>query len=221
MKKLYKLFALTCALCLVAATLSFTGCGKQEQTPAGSAAVSAGTESLSAEIETGADADLSATEEVDATEETKAPEKTETPEKTDKDEGKAPEATTNSSSSTSDNESTTTEKVEEPAAPSISTGTYSGSHVKNVAAMGANIYYSYSITLNDGGSYTYKVSYYSDMGGTNSETVSESESGSYTVDGNKISFSNGTSGTWSGNSMSVTRHVSERSSSADTISVSK
>lgn len=245
MRKMHKWLSLTCVVCLVASTLALGGCGDKDQETSNITGSSARTESLSAEAEmedlSVVEEEMSAVEE-ETVEETKAEDtkaeetKTENTKTESKDSDKSGNSSSSksdsassssssnsSSSSGSSSSSTTTEKTEEPAAPTISTGTYSGSHIKYVDAMDANIYYSYTIKINSDNTYKYTVKYYTDMSGQSTETVTETESGSYSVSGNAISFNGGkgSSGTWSDGSITVSRHVSERSSDKASITVSK
>ena len=95
------------------------------------------------------------------------------------------------------------------------TGTYGGTHT--TTAMGSSLTYACTITFNADGTYTYTVKF--NMMG---QTYTESESGTYKVNGSSLtlSSSNGTmSGSISGNSVSITRKVSSYSFSAATITL--
>lgn len=133
-------------------------------------------------------------------------------------------ASSSNSSSSSNTGSTSTEapKMEELAAPSYKTGTYSGGHTTYSDGMAQDIAYSYSITLNGDGTYKYAVNFSVKMG---EETYpqSQSESGTYSVNGSSITFKSSsgstTSGTISGNTISATRYVSTQAPDAVTIKV--
>ena len=95
------------------------------------------------------------------------------------------------------------------------TGTYGGTHT--TTAMGSSLTYACTITFNADGTYTYTVKF--NMMG---QTYTESESGTYKVNGSSLTLysSNGTmSGSISGNSVSITRKVSSYSFSAATITL--
>lgn len=95
------------------------------------------------------------------------------------------------------------------------TGTYGGTHT--TTAMGSSLTYACTITFNTDGTYTYTVKF--NMMG---QTYTESESGTYKVNGSSLTLysSNGTmSGSISGNSVSITRKVSSYSFSAATITL--
>lgn len=235
-KRCYKLLTLGCVLCLAFSTVAFTGCGEKDAEVAAGSVVSTTVEtgdSLSAEAEVQAEesqteevkTEEAQTEETDTQEvtkeetksETKEETKTETKEETKtevKEESKAEEKP-----STPSTENTETKEEVKEEAPAFQTGKYSGSHKKYVDAMGQDVKYSYSITLNEDGSYKYNVSFSVTMGGE-TKNVTESESGTYKVDGSSISFSgdNGSfSGAISGNTISVNRAVSSFASDSVTI----
>lgn len=95
------------------------------------------------------------------------------------------------------------------------TGTYGGTHT--TTAMGSSLTYACTITFNADGTYTYTVKF--NMMG---QTYTESESGTYKVNGSSLTLSSGNgtmSGSISGNSVSITRKVSSYSFSAATITL--
>ena len=95
------------------------------------------------------------------------------------------------------------------------TGTYGGTHT--TTAMGSSLTYACTITFNADGTYTYTVKF--NMMG---QTYTESESGTYKVNGSSLTLSSGNgtmSGSISGNSVSITRKVSSYSFSTATITL--
>ena len=95
------------------------------------------------------------------------------------------------------------------------TGTYGGTYT--TTAMGSSLTYACTVTFNADGTYTYTVKF--NMMG---QTYTESESGTYKVNGSSLTLSSGNgtmSGSISGNSVSITRKVSSYSFSAATITL--
>lgn len=166
----------------------------------------------------------SVTEEEKADVPEKQPETT-TEKKTETTTAKKTETTTAKKTETTTAKKTETTTAKKPettteSRPSFQTGTYSGSHKKEVAAMNTTIVYKYSITFQADNTYQYKVSF-SAMG----EDVTETESGTYSVDGTSLSMTSEdgtkTSGKIAGNKISISRVVSSFASSTDTITVKK
>lgn len=217
MKKKLLIFALAFSV------MALTACGKgEEKQTKQDEKENIGNEITSSEEEQKEPESVTEEEKVDVTE--KQPETT-TAKKTETTTAKKTETTTAKKTETTTAKKTETTTVKQPettteSRPSFQTGTYSGSHKKEVAAMNTTIVYKYSITFRTDNTYQYKVSFNA-MG----EDVTETESGIYSVDGTSLSMTSEdgtkTSGKIAGNKISISRVVSSFASSTDTITVKK
>ncbi len=109
-----------------------------------------------------------------------------------------------------------TEEKNPEGSGTLKTGTYGGNYI--TTAMGSSLTYAVSMNFFENGTYSYTVKF--NMMGS---AYTESESGTYTVNGSTITFvsSEGTTmnGTVSGNSISITRYVSTYAFSPATITL--
>lgn len=230
MKKKLFLFALAFSV------MAMTACGKgeekleakEEQTEQEKENI--GKESVGSEEEQKEPESVTKEEKDDVTEkepETTTEKKTETTtaKKTETTTAKKTETTTAKKAETTTVKKTETTTAKKPettteSRPTFQTGTYSGSHKKEVEAMNTTIVYKYSITFQADHTYQYKVSF-SAMG----EDVTETESGTYSVEGSSLSMTSEdgtkTSGKIAGNKITISRVVSSFAASTDTITVKK
>jgi len=161
-------------------------------------------------------ADTNAPEETKKPETTTVPETTKVPEQTKKPETTTVPEETKKPETTAPAE--TKPSVTEPT-PTFSEGTYTGSLTKFVDAMNSNVKYDISISFNNG-TYEYKVKV--TLSGGMDYTADESCSGTYTLNGDKLSMSGKMSeGTIYGTSVTLKGYLSSFAGSEETVTVFK
>ncbi len=130
--------------------------------------------------------------------------------------------TTQQSSSSQSQQPSSSSQAQQPATASVD-GTYTGTHVKYVDAMDANITYNMTLTM-AGGTYIYNTSFTleSSNEAMNGYSDNVSYSGTYIANGNNITMTGEMkSAVLSGNSLSLTGFFSSFAGSQDTATLSK